>query len=213
LGEKYQCVLVIDESHSIGTHGPNGRGMVFELGLTNRVHFVVASLAKAFVNRAGIIACSKEFAGYFPYVSRPAIFSSAMLPVDSAGLSATLEIIFEADDKRKRLHENANHLRQNLDQLGYNVSSSASQIIAIESGSEENTEILRDSLESRGVFGAVFCRPATPKNRSIIRLSVCASLTCLELKHIVQVFDEVKDETGMSSWKSTRIKNQLNHQI
>jgi CAI-1 autoinducer synthase len=106
IGNKYGCILVIDESHSLGTHGPNGKGMVYELGLSDQVHFLTASLAKAFVNRTGLIACSKEFAGYFPYISRPAIFSSAILPVDLAALKATLKIISEADDRRKKLRQN-----------------------------------------------------------------------------------------------------------
>lgn len=207
LGEKYDCVLVVDESHSLGTHGPNGRGMVYELGLSNRVHFLTASLAKAFVNRAGVIGCSKKFANYFPYVSKPAIFSSAMLPADLAGLKATLEVIFNADDRRKKLHDNANYLRCELDRLGYNVSESQSQIIAIEAGTEENTELLRDVLETKGIFGAVFCRPATPKNRSLIRLSISSDLQQEDLERIIHVFESIRQEVGMENWTSTKRKN------
>ena len=206
IGNKYGCVLVIDESHSLGTHGPNGKGMVVELGLSNQVHFLTASLAKAFVNRAGIIACSNEFAGYFPYVSRSAIFSSSLLPSDIGGIKAAIEIICKADDPRKKLNYNANYLRSGLDALGYNVSDSQSQIIALEPGTEEQTEILRDALETRDIFGAVFCYPSTPKNRSLIRLSINASLNQKQLDYILKVCEEIRDEVGMKEWRSTKRK-------
>lgn len=208
LGNKYGCILVVDESHSLGTHGPSGKGMLYELGLSNQVHFLTASLAKAFVNRAGIIACSQKFAGYFPYISRPAIFSSSILPADLASLKAALEVIHDAGDLRTKLHENANYLRSGLDELGYNVSDGQSQIIALESGTEEQTEKLRDALEGRDVFGAVFCSPSTPKSRSLIRFSINSDLTKLILDHILKVCAEIREEVGISSWKSTIRKHQ-----
>ena len=64
IANKYDCVMVVDESHSLGTHGYKGSGLVAELGLTDKVDFVTASLAKAFAGRAGAIICSKEFTKY-----------------------------------------------------------------------------------------------------------------------------------------------------
>lgn len=192
LSQQYKCIYVVDESHSVGTHGVKGSGLVKELGLTDQVDFITLSLAKAFAGRAGLIACSERFAGYFPYVSYPAIFSSALLDHEIAGLRATLGVIKESDDLREALKTKAAYLRKELKQMGYEVQSQ-SHIVSIESGSEEKTEILRDALEERNIFGSVFCSPATPKNRALIRFSVNSKIPYEELDYIVKSFKDIKD--------------------
>ncbi len=204
ISEENGCILVVDESHSLGTHGPHGEGLVVALGLTEYVHFRTASLAKAFAGRAGFITCPKRFSEYFRYESNPAIFSSTLLPHDVAGLDATLTVIQREDWRRKRLHANAAWLRASLEELGYNLNSSESQIVSLEAGPEQSTMKLRDALESHGIFGSVFMAPATPKNRSLIRFSVNALLTENELERIVEVCRDIREEVDMQNWPSTR---------
>lgn len=203
-GVRHGCVLVVDESHSLGTHGPGGAGLVVELGLADRVHFRTASLAKAFAGRAGVIACSRRFQDYFKFESRPAIFSSTLLPHEIAGIDATIGVIEHETWRRTKLASNAHYLRTQLTQLGYNLNGSVSQIVALESGTEERTIVLRDALESRGIFGSVFCAPATAQNRALMRLSVHASLKQAELERIVRVCEAIRDEVGLDQWASTR---------
>ncbi len=93
-----------------------------------------------------------------------------------------------------------------LDALGYNLNDSECQIVSLESGSEQNTIALRDALESRGIFGAIFCAPATPKSRSLMRFSVHAALSDDELERIVAACREIRDELDVASWPSTRRK-------
>ena len=205
VAERYDCVSVIDESHSLGTHGYKGAGLVNELGLTDRVNFLTASLAKAFAGRAGIIFCPEQFAQYYPYMAFPAIFSSTLLPHEIAGLQTTLEVVMNGDDKRTRLHEYAKFFRESLDHLGYNIVSQ-SQIVSIESGPDSDTEVLRDALEERDVFGSVFVAPATPKNRALIRFSLNSGLAKSELEYVLKVCEEIRDEVNMWEWKSTKRK-------
>ncbi|WP_051882816.1 alpha-hydroxyketone-type quorum-sensing autoinducer synthase [Salinisphaera hydrothermalis] len=198
------CVIIVDESHSLGTHGWQGSGMVAGLGLQNKVHFVTASLAKAFAGRAGLIACSARLRDFIKYHAFPAIFSSAVLPSDVAGLAKTLDLIKSADKKRQRLFDNTDYLRRNLSALGYNVSDGEAQIIALEAGPEQQTMVLRDALESRGVFGSVFYSPATAAKRSLVRMSVNAGLTQGELDHVIRVCRDIRDEVDLANWPSTR---------
>lgn len=204
VGSAHGCVLVVDESHSIGTHGPNGAGLVAELGLAHLVHFRTASLAKAFAGRAGVISCSSRFQEYFKFEARPAIFSSTLLPYEIAGLNATIEVIERESWRRAKLASNAWFLRTQLTRLGYNLNGSESQIVALESGTEERTIVLRDALESRGIFGSIFCAPATSQNRALMRLSVHAALTPAQLRRIVDVCDAIRDEVRLDEWASTR---------
>jgi len=205
IANRHNCISVVDESHSLGTHGPHGAGLVASLGLSHKVHFITASLAKAFAGRAGIIICSRHFAKYYPYMAYPAIFSSALLSHEIAGLRATLEVIKNDDYRRESLRENSEFFREGLRKIGYNISSQ-SQVVAIEGGLESDTELLRDALEERGVFGSVFMSPATPKTRSLMRFSVHSGLKKFELQYVLDVCETIRDEVGMWNWKSTRRK-------
>lgn len=175
------CVLVVDESHSLGTHGPGGAGLAVALGLADRIDFRTASLAKTFAGRAGLIVCSRRFKEYFRMESNPAIFSSGLLEHEYVWFLEALALIRRADDRRERLREVSDIVRWRLDELGFDVGGGTEQIIAIESGNEPDTLKMRDALQGSGVFGAVFCPPATPRNHCLVRLSVHSGLTDEEL--------------------------------
>ena len=213
LAQAYNCVIIVDESHSLGTHGPEGRGLVVELGLEKVVTFRTASLAKAFAGRAGIVSCSEVFFDYFCSTSRPTIFSSALLPHEILGLHKTLEVIRGADKRRQRLHRNAQRLRDGLLTIGYNVFDSDSQIVSLEPGIESLTMKVRDCLEDYKIFGSIFCAPATPANRSLVRFSVNAALSLEDIDQVLAVCDKIQQQVGLEDWASTkRLSRLLNFQ-
>ncbi|MET0320671.1 MAG: alpha-hydroxyketone-type quorum-sensing autoinducer synthase [Duganella sp.] len=201
---RHGCVLVVDESHSLGTHGPRGAGLVAALGLQDQVHFRTASLAKAFAGRAGVITCSSKFKGYFLSESRPAIFSSCLLSHELAWFDAAIDFIAAADERRIALHVKAMALREELGALGYNVSDGSEQIIALEAGPEPKTLALRKLLERRGVYGAMFCAPATPKNRSLVRLTLNSGLDRTQMRRIVDACEDIRALADVDNWSSTR---------
>ena len=197
-------MLVVDESHSLTVFGNRGEGLVASLGLADQVHFRTASLSKGFCTRGGVVLGAARALKYFRYESRPAVFSSGVLGHEAAALDATLNIVGNSQDRRRRVRENADYLRGRLSDLGYNLEASECQIMSLVAGEEQKTRQLRDVLESRGVFGSVFCWPATPRNKSLVRFSVNASLSRAQLERIVAVCAEVRDEVGMADWTSTR---------
>ena len=182
IAEQHGCTILVDESHSLGTHGPQGAGLCAELGLVDRVHFITASLAKAFAGRAGFFTVPAELRYYVLHHSYPNIFSSCLLPHEIAGLAATLDVIRASDDARQRLHANTRRLRESLSDMGYPIHQGTEQIISLEAGLEPDTMVLRDELEERNVFGAIFCAPATSRNRAMVRLTLNAGLTHSELE-------------------------------
>lgn len=190
------CLIVVDESHALGTHGPMGEGLVPQLGLQERVHVRTASLAKAFITRAGLIAGSRELMTYLKYNSYPAIFSSALMDHDVAGLEAVLDLVAVAHDRRSRVRRNTAYLRTGLSQLGFDVSAGRAQIIALKGGPMRETIRLRRALEVQGVFGAGFCEPATPRNDSLLRLSINASLGQAELDRVLGACRDVASHTA-----------------
>jgi CAI-1 autoinducer synthase len=203
LAEQSGCILVVDESHSLGTHGPQGAGIVVQMGLADRVHFRTASLAKAFAGRAGFITCSSQFKGYFLSESRPAIFSSCLLNHELAWFDAALDFIRKADARRAALRRNTRRVRAELSELGYNVDDGSEQIIALEAGPEPKTLKLRKALEARGVVGAVFCAPATAKNRSLVRLTLNSGLHGDEIDRLLVACADIREEIDLENWTST----------
>ncbi|MDR7152349.1 7-keto-8-aminopelargonate synthetase-like enzyme [Hydrogenophaga palleronii] len=189
--EKHGSMILVDESHSLGTHGPAGAGLCAELGLTDRVHFISASLAKSVAGRAGFFTAPASMRYYILSSSYPNIFSSCLLPSEIAGLKATVGVLKAADVARERLRSMTRRVRQSLSDMGYPIHQGTEQIIALEAGTEPETMALRDALEERGVFGAIFCAPATSRNRALVRLTLNAALTEAELEHLEAVARDI----------------------
>ena len=204
IAEAAGCMTLVDESHSLGTHGPAGAGLCKALNLSHRVHFITASLAKAFAGRAGYFNIPTGLRNYILSTSFQNIFSSCLLPHEVAALNATLDVIQGCDAERQRLHEISVRLRQSLSDLGYPVHQGTEQIIALEAGTEPDTMVLRDCLEERDVFGAVFCAPATTSNRTIVRLTLDSSLTESELCHVETVAREIAPRVKPWEWPIAR---------
>ncbi len=209
IAERSGSILIVDESHSLGVHGPHGEGLVVAMGLADRVHFRTASLAKAFAGRAGFLTCSRHFKGYFLSASRPAIFSSCLLEHELAWFDAALDFIAAADARRATLARHSRIVREGLSELGYNVADGTEQIIALEAGPEPKTLVLRKALERRGIYGAVFCAPATAKNRSLVRLTLNAGLTDGQVGRLLDACADMRREVDLEAWSSTRRLNRL----
>jgi len=180
------CAIVVDESHSLGTHGTHGAGLLESLGISHKVDFMTASLAKTFAYRAGAVWSNNATGEVMPYVSFPSIFSSAMMACELDRIDATLSVIKESDNARKHLFECADYLVSGLKQIGFDIRSE-SQIIALETGEKTNTRKVRDYLEEHGVYGSVFCTPATPDNKNIVRLSLNSGISRDQVNKILNI--------------------------
>lgn len=202
--EQGGCMMLVDESHSLGTHGPQGAGLCAALGLTDRVHFITASLAKAFAGRAGFFTAPSHMRYYILCSSFPNIFSSSLLPYEIAGLAATLELIRQSDAARERLHAHTRRLRASLSELGYPIHQGTEQIIALEVGTESDTMLLRDRLEERNVFSSMFCAPATSSKRAMMRMTLNAGLMDSELDHVEAVAREIAPIVRPWDWPIAR---------
>lgn len=204
VAEKYGSMILVDESHSLGTHGPRGAGLCAELGLTDRVHFITASLAKAMAGRAGFFTAPASLRYHILSSSYPNIFSSCLLVPEVAGLKATVSVLQQADAERARLKDVTRRMRDTLTDLGYWIQQGTEQIISLETGTEPDTMILRDELEKRGVFGAIFCAPATSRNRAMVRLTLNSNLTDAELDHVAEVAREIAPLVQPWNWPVAR---------
>lgn len=197
-------VFVVDESHSLGTHGAHGEGLVASLGLNHRVHFVTASLAKAYTCRAGFVACPAYFREYMNSESFPAIFSSSLLPQELAAIGAAHRVIRTEGWRRTRLQQTTRRVRSALTALGYPVGLGTEQIIAFEIGEERETAHVRNILEANGIFGSVFCAPATTRNRSLIRFTLNAGMVDADIERLLAVCRDKRSELAPETWSASR---------
>ncbi|MCP5467841.1 MAG: quorum-sensing autoinducer CAI-1 synthase [Deltaproteobacteria bacterium] len=191
IGVQNNCIMVVDESHSLGTHGSLGEGLVAELGLEEKVHFRTASLSKSFVCRAGIITCLAKYKHYITHSASPFIFSSALQAHEIARIDAVLEEVKIAHEQRKLVKRNTHIIRKEIEGLGIHLLGSE-QIIPLIAGTKEAAFMLRDFLEERNVFGAIFIPPATAKDHCMVRLSVHAALKESEISYLLEVIKKAK---------------------
>ena len=186
------CAIVVDETHSFGCQGPDGAGLVVEFGLQDRVHFRTVGLSKAMAARGGIVVGSARNMEYYRYESFPMIFSTTVLGYEIAGFEKTLDIIQSEPWRREQLAINQRFLKDGLLDLGYDVKDCDRQIVAIPTGTLEDTVIFRRALARRGVHGSVFCVPATRKNQALIRFTINCALTAEQLDHVVNACADIR---------------------
>ncbi|RKS69095.1 CAI-1 autoinducer synthase [Actinomadura pelletieri DSM 43383] len=206
--EEHGCLLVVDESHSLGTHGERGEGLVAALGLTGRVDFRTASLTKALAGRAGLIACDRPgFVDYFAHAALPAVFGSALLPHDIAGLAAALKVVRDENRRRDRLRVVTRRLRDGLTELGHRLVESDTAIIAIEAESEADATRVRDALVSGGVYSAALFPPAASAGRTLVRLSAHAGLSDGDVRRVLEVFARTGEPVVASSRSGRSVRH------
>lgn len=202
--ERHGSMILVDESHSLGTHGPSGAGLCAQLGVTDRVHFLSASLAKAMAGRAGFFTAPARLRYHILTSSFPNIFSSCVLPHEAVALAATVDVLQQADLARENLRRVTGRIRASLTDMGYPIAQGTEQIIALEAGPEPDTIRVRDELDALGVHTAFFGAPATSRNRSLARMTLHAALTDAELDHVESAAREVAQRVKPWEWAAAR---------
>jgi CAI-1 autoinducer synthase len=127
-----------------------------------------------------------------------------MLPAEIAGLQTTVRVVQEDQSGRDRLKAITQRMREALTAIGYPIHQGTEQIIALESGTEKGTDLLRNELEARGVFGAVFGPPATSKNRCMVRITLHAGLYDKEIERLIETLREVAPIVKPWEWAIAR---------
>jgi CAI-1 autoinducer synthase len=183
--QEHACILVVDESHSLGLYGPIG--LLHSKGLQNHVDYVTASLSKAYCTRAGII-----FATDITFVKENSfhyIFSSALGRNDIVRIKAMWEIIKAADHRRTKLHQISHHMRQELSKVAdlVNIHSNLpSAIITLRARDEEEMARLHQHLSAKGILSSPFCYPATSLKHPIVRLTLNHNVSVEDVQTVVR---------------------------
>ena len=197
LAQKYEARVMIDEAHSLGVYGPEGRGVAADQGEIDNVDLIMGTFSKSFGGVGGFIAGPLEVIMWIKHKARPLIFSASLPPASVASARKALDIIRTGDDRREQLWKNSEKMRTGLREIGYDTGISSSQIIPLVLGDDMKCLRYWRSLYDAGVFTNAFIQPATPPGGALIRTSYMPTHTDEMLDEALELMKEVGTATGV----------------
>ncbi|MAG30362.1 MAG: 8-amino-7-oxononanoate synthase [Deltaproteobacteria bacterium] len=173
--EKYGARLFVDEAHSLGVFGENGRGVCEHFGLEDEVDLVMGTFSKSLATVGGFIAAEANVVDYIRHNARAQIFTAAIPPGAVAAVEAALDIIEAEPERRTQLWENTEYMRHELEGLGFDTCGSESPVIPLLIGEDTATFQMAKRLQEEGVFVNPVMTPAVPPGHGMIRTSYMAT--------------------------------------
>jgi glycine C-acetyltransferase len=198
LAERYDAVVMVDDSHATGILGANGRGTPEYLGVLDRVDVITSTLGKTLGGAAGgFTAASREVIEYLRQRSRPYLFSNSLPPPIIAAALKALELVTQSRDMRDRLHENARWLRTALEGVGFTLKPGGHPILPVMLGDATLAGRMAEMLLERGIYVIGFSYPVVPHGQARIRIQVSAAHTQEQLERAAAAFTEVGRHLGV----------------
>ena len=189
LCEKYQAILVLDDSHGVGVLGQTGRGTPEHFGLLGKIDMLTGTLGKSLGGAAGgYIAASQRTIDVLQQRGRPSLFSNALPATVAYSAAKAIEVVEKHPEIVSRLHQNVKTFRDGLSKLGFHCTTSPTAIIPIMIGDE--AEAIRKSkrLMEMGVMIIGFGFPVVPRGQARLRLQVSAGLTDAHIQRALDSF-------------------------
>ena len=183
--------LIVDEAHSFGVLGATGRGLAEAVGVEDDVDIIVGTFSKSLASIGGF-AVGSEAMEVLRYGSRPYIFTASPSPSCIATVRSSLRTIASQPELRQKLMDNANHLYDGLQKLGYELSSHISPVVPVIIGSKEDGLRIWRELISLGVYVNLILPPAAPAGITLLRCSVNAAHSREQIDAIIQAFATLK---------------------
>ena len=188
---QYGAYLMVDEAHSLGVLGENGRGLAEEAGVEDGVDFVVGTFSKSLGAIGGFCVSNHPELDLVRYASRPYVFTASSSPSIIASTRTALKTLRTRPELRHRLWDNANLLYQRLEELDFLLGPEPSPIIAARQKNKEEAFAIWSGLLERGVYVNLVLPPATPDGNPLLRASVSAGHTPEQMEQICSAFTAV----------------------
>jgi 8-amino-7-oxononanoate synthase len=196
LALRYGASLVVDEAHATAVHGPSGAGIVADAGLTKEVLAVVHTCGKALASAGGFVCGSKVLRDFLINHARTLIFSTAMPAYFAEQIRAALRLAKTMNRERELLLENSRSLAAFLRADGWDLSGTASQVIPVVVGSNEDALAVAHFLRERGFAIRAIRPPTVPVGSARLRLSLTARISTTELQRLREC---------LKAWQTSRI--------
>ena len=189
---KHGFELLLDEAHSFGVLGPNGRGLADEAGLEVDCDYVVGTFSKSIGSIGGFGAGNDEMFEVLRNAARPYMFTASPSPATIATARAALAILAAEPERRTRLWENSKRLHEGFRDLGLDLGcDTVSPVVAVKCPDEASTVAMWNALLDAGVYVNIAVPPGTPNRLCLLRCSVSAAHTSDEIDQILDLFAKV----------------------
>jgi len=193
LAEKFGAAMIIDEAHATGVQGTNGCGLAAESGILPQVLATIHTCGKA-LGSAGAFVCGPAvMKDHLVNHARTFIFSTALPPYFAEQISAAVKLVTGMNHERKALLGNANELSQALLETGFDTGGSASQIVPVIVGSNEDALQAAEHLQGKGFAVRAIRPPTVPAGSARLRLSLSIRIPLEELRRLVQSLVEWRE--------------------
>lgn len=195
LAEKYNALVMVDDSHSVGFMGAHGHGTAEYCGVEGRVDIITGTLGKALGGASGgYTAASREVVDLLRQKSRPYLFSNTVAPAIVCGSLKMFDILEQSSEARDILWDNTRYFRQKMAEAGFDVIPSEHPIAAVMLYDAKLANQFADRMLKKGVYVVGFCYPVVPRDKARIRVQISAAHTKEQLDYAVRCFCEVRDE-------------------
>lgn len=198
LAEKYDALVMVDESHSAGVVGPTGRGVSEFFNTYGRVDIYTGTLGKAFGGAmGGFTTGRKEIIDMLRQRSRPYLFSNSVAPAIVGAALETFKILDESNAIHDKLVENVNYFRDKMMAAGFDIKPTQSAICAVMLYDAKLSQVYAAKLQEEGIYVTGFYYPVVPKDQARIRVQISAGHEREHLDKCIAAFIKVGKELGV----------------
>jgi 8-amino-7-oxononanoate synthase len=199
VAKKHGCMVLVDEAHSMGFFGPNGRGVYEDQGLEDQVDFVVGTFSKSVGTVGGFCISSHPKFEAIRLACRPYIFTASLPPSVVATAATSIRKLMTAHEKRARLWDNARRVHGGLKEMGFRLGTETpeSAIIAVILEDQEQAVVMWQALLDNGLYVNMARPPATPAGTFLLRCSLCAEHTPEQIERVLAMFRAAGQAVGV----------------
>ncbi len=198
LADKYDALVMIDDSHSVGFMGSNGKGTHEHCEVMGRVDIITGTLGKALGGASGgYTSAGKEIVELLRQRSRPYLFSNTVAPSIVTASVKVIELINASDRLRTKLAENTAYFRKKMSELGFDILPGIHPIVPVMIGDATLAQEMAARLLEKGVYVIGFSYPVVPKGKARIRTQMSAAHSKEDLDFAIRMFSQVKAEMGI----------------
>ena len=197
LADKYDALVMVDDSHAVGFVGENGRGSHEYCDVMGRVDIITGTLGKALGGASGgYTAARKEVVEWLRQRSRPYLFSNSLAPAIAGASIEMFNMLEESTELRDHLEEVTAYYRKQLVENGFDIIEGTHPCVPVMLYDERLAGEYAKKMMEKGVYVVAFSYPVVPKGRARIRTQVCASHTKEDIDFIIKCFKETREEIG-----------------
>lgn len=197
VAKEHDILLMVDDAHGEGVLGRGGRGIVDHFELHGKVDIEVGTMSKAFGVVGGIVAGKQVIIDWIKQRGRPFLFSSAMTIPDVAACLEAIAMLEEGEDLVQRLWQNAEFLKKEMAEMGFDVGHSTTPIIPVMLGEASLAQDFSRQLLEKGVFAMAIGYPTVPQGKARIRVMNTAAHSQSDLEEALDVFGHVGKSLGV----------------